>query len=131
MKKEEVLKYLPAHKLDNFYIEDMMELNDEDFTYLIDGLLLWMKNMNFLVSKEIALVLAKRPLLMRNLFIKYLDDAKIDAIFKYNIIAYVISLYDENELKNYKNSFERIANNPTKEEKYAEVDLLVKRLINK
>lgn len=131
MKKEEVLKYLPAHKLDNFYIEDMMELSDEDFTYLIDGLLLWMKNMNFLVSKEIALVLAKRPLLMRNLFIKYLDDAKIDAIFKYNIIAYVISLYDENELKNYKNSFERIANNPTKEEKYAEVDLLVKRLINK
>lgn len=131
MKKEEVLKYLPAHKLDNFYIEDMMELNDEDFTYLIDGLLLWMKNMNFLVSKEIALVLAKRPFLMRNLFIKYLDDAKIDAIFKYNIIAYVISLYDENELKNYKNSFERIANNPTKEEKYAEVDLLVKRLINK
>lgn len=131
MKKEEVLKYLPAHKLDNFYIEDMMELNDEDFTYLIDGLLLWMKNMNFLVSKEIALVLAKRPLLMRDLFIKYLDDPKIDAIFKYNIIAYVISLYDENELKNYKNSFERIANNPTKEEKYAEVDLLVKKLINK
>ncbi|WP_162151090.1 DUF5071 domain-containing protein [Haploplasma modicum] len=131
MKKEEVLKYLPAHKLDNFYIDDMMELSDDDFTYLIDGLLLWMKNMNFLVSKEIALVLAKRPVLMRDIFIKLLDDERVDAIFKYNIIAYVISQYQENELKNYEKSFNRLADKPTKEEKYAEVDILVKKLINK
>lgn len=126
---DEIKKYLPRHKLDNFYMEELNELSDEELGLILEDLLIWVKNMNFPISVEIVDLLKKRPNLVKETLLSHLKNPKIEPVYKYNIIAQLIKNYSEEDILFYKDELGRLANKPTKEEKYAEVDLIAKTLI--
>lgn len=126
---DEIKKYLPRHKLDNFYMEELNELSDEELSLVLENLLIWVKNMNFPISVEIVELLKKRPNLVKETFLNHLSDPKIESVYKYNIIAQIIKNFNDEDKLVYKEELERIVNKPTKAEKYAEVDLIAKTLI--
>lgn len=127
--KDEVKKYLPKHPMDNYHINEIMELNDDDFKVIKDDLFIWMKNMQHPVSIEIAAVFTKRHIIIKESLVKSLNNELVDSVFKYNIIKYIISSFSKKDQQYYEVAIERIAKNPTKEELYAEVDVLAKTYI--
>lgn len=126
---EEIKVYLPKHKLDNFYMEELNGLSDEELSLVLEELLIWIKNMNFLISVEIADLLSKRPKLVEKTFLKHLRDPKIESVYKYNLIAQIIKNFSKEDQQVYQDELTRLANEPTKEEKYAEVNLIAKSLL--
>jgi len=129
MTKAEIKKYLPKHRLDNFYMEELNNLDDASIKKVLNELLVWVKNMNVAVSVDIAALLSKRPKVVLKTFKEHLEDPKIEAVYKYNIIAHIIQNFEEAEIKMYQKELERLANKPTKQEKYAEIDILAKKLL--
>lgn len=125
----EIKKYLPKHRLDNFYMEELNALTDEEISLVLNELLIWIKNMNIPVSVEVAALLVKRPNVVLSVFKAHLDDPKIEAVYKYNIIAHIIKKFNAVEIEKYKQQLTRIVEKPTKEEKYAEIDILAKTLL--
>lgn len=128
--KKELEILLPKHNQDNYHIEDLLLLSNEQFSLLADDLLIWMKNMHYPVTKEVALVLSKRHEVLKDNLIKNLNDNKVDAVWKYNVIAYVIALFNKEDKKYYTKTLNRIIDKPTKEEIYSEVNIIAKEVTN-
>ena len=122
-------KYLPRHSQDNFYMKELNELSDENLAPLVNDLLLWIKSMNLFISNEVVNLLKTRHEILKDTLNKHLADPKIDPVFKYNVIAYLIAEFDEEDQKHYFEELKRLVDNPTEDEVYAEVDLIAKTII--
>lgn len=122
-------KYLPKHHLDNYYIEELKALSDKEIEPLLKDLLIWVKNMHQGVSKEVVSVLVLRANLLSEILIELLDNEKTDTILKYNIIAYLINDFSNENKKIYLKTLNRIINKPTKYELYSEVNIIAKKVV--
>lgn len=122
--------YLPKHKLDNYYIEELNRLSNDDFSKIYKELFKWLYNMNQPVAREVTSVLSKRHLVIKEELLKILKDREIDPVFKYNIIRYVVFNFNKEDRRYYKNISSKIKDNPSKKEKYAEVDNIATEVLN-
>lgn len=122
-------KYLPKHHMDNYYIEELKDLTDQEIQPLLKDLLVWVKNMHQAVSKEVVTVLLPREKLLKDIIIELLENERTDSILKYNIIAYLINEFSSESKKEYQDVLERIANKPIKWEVYSEVDIIAKKVL--
>lgn len=128
---EELRKYVPADKFDNTSIEFLLELKDEEIVLILDDLLIWLKDMNYLVSKELVTVLVAREEVLRQTINDILSDKEEDSIWKYNIINHIINGFEKDNLKHYEKSLKRIATKPTSYELDRETSDLAKLTIDK
>lgn len=124
-------EYLPKHHMDNYYIEELKALSDEEIKPLLKDLLVWVKNMHLPVSKEVVDVLIKRANLLTEIITELLENERTDSILKYNIIAYLIQKFPKDEITKYEKVLNRIVSKPIKWEIYSEVDLIAKTVLNK
>lgn len=127
---KDVKKYLPRHHLDNFYIEEMLELTEEEIKPILPELLNWTKDMSKAIAQQLIPVLVKNPNALEDTIKKILDDEKKDAIWKYNIIFYVIKGFELENKKNYKETLKRIVTNPNKWEVKYEVSEIAQRVLD-
>lgn len=126
---KDVKKYLPRHHLDNFYVDEMMELTEEEIKPILPELLDWTKDMSKAIAQQLIPVLLKNPKGLESIIVKILDDQKIDAIWKYNIIFYVIKGFNLENKKNFEKTLKRIVEKPNKWEiKYEVVEIAQKVL---
>lgn len=86
--------------------------------------------MNQPVAREVTSVLSKRHLVIKEELLKILKDREIDPVFKYNIIRYVVFNFNKEDRRYYKNISSKIKDNPSKKEKYAEVDNIATEVLN-
>lgn len=122
-------EYLPKHHLDNYYIEELKALSDLEIEPLLKDLLIWVKNMHQGVTKEVVSVLVLRANLLTEILIELLENEKTDTILKYNIIAYLINYFPNENKKLYITTLNRIINKPTKYELYSEVNIIAKNVL--
>lgn len=128
---EELKELIPKHSLDNYHIEDLMELSDDELLLISNDLLKWLRNMHFAVAKEVAIVFSTRHNAIKNILKSHLDNLELDTIWKYNIIAYVIGEFNNEDINYYNISLTRITDKPTKAELYSEVNDIAKTVLNK
>ncbi len=123
-------EYLPKHHLDNYYIEELKSLSDDEIKPLLKELLIWVKNMHLPVTKEVVTVLVIRGNLLSETLVELLENDKTDTVLKYNIIAYLIKEFPLENKKDYQKVLKRITDKPTKYEVYSEVNIIAKEVLN-
>lgn len=128
--KQELEKYIPKDKFDNFEIENLNTLSNEELTIILPELLLWFKNMNNIVSKELTVELRNREEVLRPFLLESLKDIEIDSVWKYNIITYLIKYFTASEINNYKEVLNTIATNPNTYELDHEVNVVAMEVLS-
>lgn len=128
---EEIQIFLPKDKFDNYHIEDLYELTNEEISLIAPNLLVWLKDVNLPVSKELIHVLKLREEVLRKQVLDILTNLKEDSIWKYNIINHLINNYDLDSLNHYKEALIRISTNPTKLELDRETSKLASLVLEK
>lgn len=122
---------VPKHRMDNFHLDELYELEEKDFKEIAYDLLAWLKDMSQPVSKELIPLLILKSNGLKEEIIKLLNNEKEDSILKYNIIHYILDEIDSSDLKKYNESLNRIVSNPTKYEKFYETNIVAKKVLNK
>jgi len=128
--KKDVKDYLPQHHLDNFYIDEMLELTEEEIKPILLDLITWLKDMSKPIANQLLPVLIKNPNALEDIIKEILDGEKTDTIWKYNIITYVIKEFPLENKQNLKKTLERIVNKPYKYETIYETDIAAKAILN-
>lgn len=129
--KKDLKEYVPKHRLDNYYMEELYNLSEDEIEEIVYDLIFWLKDMSQPISKEIAPLLVEKPNAIKKQVIEILNNELEDSILKYNIISYVLLNLNKENLKDYEESLKRIVEKPTKYEKYYETTLIAKELLNK
>lgn len=119
----------PKHRLDNFHLEELYELDNEDIKIIAYDLLVWLKDMSQPVTKELIPLLILKEEGLKEDIIKIFNNRDEDSILKYNIINYILK--ELKDINYYKDSLERIVNKPTKYEEFYETNNVAKSLLNK
>lgn len=125
-----VEKYLPRHHLDNFYIDEMLELSEEEIKPILFELVSWLKDMSKPIANQLLPILIKNPNNLEPVIIKILDDEKSDSNWKYNIIRYVLANFPKENKKAYQKSLKRIVDKPFKYELKYDVVEIAQVLLN-
>lgn len=128
--KKDVKDYLPRHHLDNFYIDEMLELTEDEIKPILLDLITWLKDMSKPIASQLLPILIKNPNALEDVITKILDGEKTDTIWKYNIITYVVKEFPLENKVNLKKVLERIVNKPYKYEKIYETDIAAKIILN-
>lgn len=128
--KKDVKDYLPRHHLDNFYIDEMLELTEDEIKPILLDLITWLKDMSKPIASQLLPILIKNPNALEDIITKILDGEKTDTIWKYNIITYVVKEFPLENKVNLKKVLERIVNKPYKYEKIYETDIAAKIILN-
>ena len=74
--KKDVKDYLPQHHLDNFYIDEMLELTEEEIKPILLDLITWLKDMSKPIANQLLPVLIKNPNALEDIIKEILDGEK-------------------------------------------------------
>ena len=113
--------WLPKNKHDNSHIEDLLSLTENEIEPLLDGLLMWIQDLNWPVAREVIRVLVKNQNLIISRIIVLLDKSNRDAVWKEWILSMISLFSNENSVK-LKPYIFRIINDPTEEEILEELE---------
>lgn len=109
------IEWLPKDKHDNSHIDDLLSLSENEIEPLLDGLLMWIQDLNWPVAIEVIKVLVKNQNLIISRIIILLDKSNRDAVWKEWILSMISLFSNENRMK-LKPYIFRIINDPTEEE---------------
>src|SRR5690554_1452534 len=123
---KDIKEFVPKHHLDNSYIDELMELTEEEIKPIVLDLITWLKDMSKPIANQLMPILLKNENILEDVIKSILDDQKKDTIWKYNIIFYLIRKFNLDNKKKYFNSLKRIYENPNKYELYYETNLAAK-----
>ena len=120
---------IPKDKLDVSTIDRLFELSDAEMDLIVYDLLKWIQDMNWPVAGKIVDVLSNRHIILEPHIIKILSAKQNDNIWKYWIIASLISNLKDKPSYEIVSAIKRIAEHPTKNELAEEVDIVAKKVL--
>lgn len=118
----DVYDLVPKNKFDNSNIERLKQLTDEEIEPILPDLLKWIQDANWPVFKEILSVLALYQAALAPHILSVLRAEEKDEIWKYWIIDCLAPFYSDANLPLILPAIKRIAENPTQDEIYEEVN---------
>lgn len=113
---------VPNNKYDISSIERLRQLTNDEITPILPELLKWLQDYNWPIAKEILPILAFHQAPLIPCILELLEPGQIDEIWKYNIIAYLIPLFSDDNITSVLPSIKRIAKRPTEDETNEEVE---------
>lgn len=127
MEYNEIDKYIPKNKFDKDSILKLMAISEDEIKPILPELLSWTADINWPIAKDIVHVLVRFPNCVVPLIKEKLKSSEQDEDWKYFIITDLIPELPIEAQKMLADDMSRIINNPTDDEKYAEVWDMAKR----
>ncbi|MCM1182825.1 MAG: DUF5071 domain-containing protein [Roseburia sp.] len=118
-----VADLVPKNKFDLSGREALKLLSDEEIAPILPELLAWMKDMNWPVAREMPELLAPHGEAAVSCIVEALRPEQPECDWKYYIIKDLLPLLREETLCRIRPCLERIAANPTREEREEEADV--------
>ena len=122
------MKIVPSDKLDIEACSELSNANDELVLKHLSELFEWLQDPNWPVSKPIAIRLSKLGIPLVKEINKAISGS--DQTLKYSILTILYPLLTTDVIIKVKPALERLALNPTQDEKLEELDLVSKEILN-
>ena len=118
---------VPLHKMDYEACQTLKDSSDEDVIKMLPDLLMWMQDMNWPVAKHIKERIYELDLPLVKPIKEILNGN--DGDWKWYILQDLLPYVSKNVLFALKPDIDRLAKEPTKDDKASEVDQIAKDLL--
>lgn len=121
------LDYLPRDKHDFERVNELKKWDKSELVPLLPNLLEWIQDINWPIANEVAELLLTVPKDIIPLIQRVFKTT--DEIWKYWCLEVLVKRLSDEDKKSLQEDLLRLAENPTANEKYEEVDGLAKEIL--